>query len=419
MTQDTAWKKTVYVLVCVHLLTASGFSFVTPFLPLYVKTLGSNLGGSVALWSGLIFSAPAITMMVMAPVWGFVADRHGRKLMLVRSTVAGAVLLTCMGFVRSAEELFVLRLLQGLFTGNIAASNALVAATIPKKHAGVSFGMLRTASWVGLGLGPLFGGVIGDTVGFRQSFFVTGGVLAVASMGVLFVLKEKFVPPSGGHRRGFFSAYRFVLRTPGLRRIYSISFLHHLAKSSITPIVPLFLIALDGGAGVATVAGILFGLRAFAGAASAPFVGRVGDRVGHGRVLLLAAVGMTLLYLPQPFVQDSWQLIVLQFLSGFLAVGIIPGIGALLSGYLPEGTSGATFGLESSIGACARSLGPLIGAGVAACLGYRWVFVWVGLVYGMVVVLSLPLFGQRRGDVGEEVLRGEQVRETTNETAGG
>jgi len=386
------WKKTVYILVGIHLLTASGFSFVIPFLPLYIKTLDSHLGGSVELWSGLIFSGPAVTMMLMAPVWGYFADNHGRKLMLIRSTLAGAILLTLMGFARTVEELFVLRVLQGLLTGNIAASNALLAASIPKRHAGVSFGMLRTASWVGLGFGPLLGGFVGEMVGFSQSFFVTGGMLAVASLAVIFLLKENFEPAMSGVRKGFFDSYRYVLRTPGLMRIYRISFLHQLARSSITPIVPLFLVTLGEKNGVAIVAGLLFGLRAFAGAASAPFVGNLGDKIGHGRVLLAAAIGMTLLYIPQPFVLMPWQLIILQFFAGFLAVGIVPGIGALLSGYLPQGSSGATFGLESSISSCARSLGPLLGVGVAGVLGYRYVFVFAGIVYAVVILLSIPLY---------------------------
>lgn len=214
------WRATVRILFAVHLLTAAGFSMVIPFLPLYVKQIGIDSVGNVALWSGMIFSAPAITMMLAAPLWGWLADRYGRKLMLVRSTVAGAVLLAAMGFAQSAEQLAVLRALQGTLTGYIAASNALVAATIPHRHAGASFGFLRTGTWVGTGVGPLLGGVIGEYFGYRQSFWVTSALLAGAGLLVIFYVREQNHNSDTQKRRSFLASYRMILGTTGLPRLF-------------------------------------------------------------------------------------------------------------------------------------------------------------------------------------------------------
>jgi DHA1 family multidrug resistance protein-like MFS transporter len=159
-------------------------------------------------------------MMLAAPLWGWLADRYGRKLMLVRSTVAGAVLLAAMGFAQSAEQLAVLRALQGTLTGYIAASNALVAATIPHRHAGASFGFLRTGTWVGTGVGPLLGGVIGEYFGYRQSFWVTSALLAGAGLLVIFYVREQNHNSDTQKRRSFLASYRMILGTTGLPRLF-------------------------------------------------------------------------------------------------------------------------------------------------------------------------------------------------------
>lgn len=393
------WKSTVRILFVVHLLTGAGFNLVLPFLPLYVKELGAGSGSSVELWSGIIFSLPALAMMISAPIWGYIADRRGRKLMLIRSTMAGAVVLALMGFVQSVEQLAVLRGFQGLLTGNIAASNALVAATIPKRHVGESFGFLRTATWVGAGLGPLLGGVIGDTLGFRASFWITGGLLLLSGFLVIYMIKEQFQPRDLNIGRGILGVYGIILRAPGMLRLFSLSFLHNLARSLIFPVIPFYLIILMGTQdGVSTVTGVMMGVKAFLAAIAAIYVGRLGDRLGHGRVVVSATVLLVVLYLPQLFVNASWQLVLLQVLTGLAAVGVVPGLSALFTLYLPEGTHGATFGMEGSIDALARTIGPMLGAGIMAWWGPGWAFGAVALVYLAGTLLALPLYRKVSAD---------------------
>lgn len=142
---------------------------VFPFLPLYIKTLGVAGWGTVEFWSGMVFSAQAMTMMISAPVWGAVADRYGRKIMLARATLGGAVILVVMGFAQSAEQLALLRALQGLVTGTIPAANALVASTAPKEQTGEALGLLQTGSWIGVAVGaPLSEGLLGIPSAFGK-----------------------------------------------------------------------------------------------------------------------------------------------------------------------------------------------------------------------------------------------------------
>ena len=143
---------------------------------------------------------------------------------------------------------------------------------------------------------------------------------------------------------------------------------------------------------VATVTGLLMGLRAVAGAVTSIWVGRLGDRIGHGRVVVVAAAALFLLYIPQAFVTAPWQLVVLQTFAGIAGVGIIPGLGALISLYTPEGSSGATFGLESSVDGLARTIGPMIGAALVAFSGFSGAFLVVAAAYVVLTLVSLPLY---------------------------
>src|SRR5215204_5938834 len=123
------WRRNLYVLTLVQVLSTAGFALVFPFMPLYVQEIGIATRGSVAFWSGLAFSSQAFTMMLAAPIWGAYADRYGRKVMLVRATFGGAILLVLMGLAQNAEQLVLLRTIQGFVTGTVPAASALVAAS--------------------------------------------------------------------------------------------------------------------------------------------------------------------------------------------------------------------------------------------------------------------------------------------------
>ncbi|MCL4858075.1 MAG: MFS transporter, partial [Caldilineaceae bacterium] len=181
-----AWRRNLYVVFVVQFLSGAGFSLVFPFLPLYVKELGVASGGSVEFWAALVFSSQAVTMMVASPIWGAFADRHGRKLMLERATIGGAILLILMGFAQNAEQLVLLRTIQGLVSGVISAANALVAASTPRQHSGEALGLLQTSRWAGVSGGPLIGGLLGEAFGFRECFWITGGMLALAGVATMF-----------------------------------------------------------------------------------------------------------------------------------------------------------------------------------------------------------------------------------------
>lgn len=386
------WRRNLAVLFVVQLLSTGGFSLIFPFLPLYVREVGSASGGSVEFWSGMVFSAQALTMMLASPIWGVVADRHGRKLMLERATIGGAILLAAMGFVQNVEQLVVLRAIQGGVSGVISASNALVAANTPRQHSGYALGMINMARWVGVAGGPLVGGLLGDAFGFRQSFWITGALLGLAGLAVLFLVREEFHPVAREARVGFWAGYRALLTAPGMAGLYAMTFLRSLGLSFITPILALFVLTLHRGeSGAAALTGAIIGASALSSALSAVYLGKLGDRIGHERVLVASTLFAGLLYLPQAFVTAPWQLLLLQALTGVAVGGLVPSVAALMNLWSPGGNQGATYGLENSVQAAARTVAPLTAAAVATAVGYRGVFIGAAGVYVVILVLAVAV----------------------------
>mgnify|MGYP001824101914 CR=1 FL=1 len=184
------WKRNLYVIWFAELVAISGFAVVFPFLPFYVQDLGVTDPDQVKLWSGVVFASQAVTMAVFAPIWGSLADRYGRTLMVERAMFGGAVVLTLMGFVQNVQQLVVLRAVQGALTGTVVAATTLVASSTPRERSGYALGLLQTAVWMGASLGPLLGGIVADTWGYRAAFWVTGALLFVSGLTVWRFVEE-------------------------------------------------------------------------------------------------------------------------------------------------------------------------------------------------------------------------------------
>lgn len=387
------WRRNLVVLTVVQLLSTAGFSLIFPFLPLYVRELEIATVGSVAFWSGMIFSMQAVTMAVAAPIWGSLADRSGRKLMLARATLGAAVIITLMGFAVTVEQLVILRALQGVVSGVASATNALVAANTPREHTGAAMGTVNMSRWVGLALGPIMGGYLGEHFGFRESFWITGALLGVAGLGVVFLVREDFVPKPKSERPSFLSSYRSLISAPGMKGLYSLTFLRSMGATLITPIMALFILSLNLGVetGAAQVTGLALGAAALTSAISAVYLGRLGDKIGHNKILIGSALAAMLFNIPQIFAQEPWQMVFLQALSGIALGGLVPSTAALMNFWSPQGSQGATYGLDNSVQAAARTVAPLISAGIATWIGYRGVFAGTAVVYLLIAVVAVMI----------------------------
>lgn len=382
------WQRALVILSVAQLLSAVGFSMIFPFLPNYVESLGSSTGTSLVFWAGAVFSAQALTMMVASPLWGALADRWGRKPMVARAMFGGAVIILLMGFARSAEELTLLRAIQGLITGIGSAANALIASITPRERSGYAMGVLQTALWSGVAVGPVLGGVLADLYGFRIAFIVTAGLLVVGGLLVTLGVREEF-RPSERSGQGVLDDWQAILRTSGVAVAYSARFTATLGRGLLVPVLPLFIpLIMFGSEGVSTMIGLVIGVSSATGTASAIFLGNLGDRVGHKRVLVWSALAAAIAYVPMAFVTHPWQLLVLNAISGAAIGGVMPAISALLTGYSSQGSIGSAFGLDNSVMSASRAAAPLVGVGVASLFGYRSAFLAGSVIYFLTLIIA-------------------------------
>ena len=369
------WKRTLYVMWVAELVAIAGFSVVFPFLPYYVQELGVTNLHEVELWSGALFASQAITMAIFAPIWGTLADRFGRKLMVQRAMFGGAIILAAMGFVRSVEQLVILRAVQGMVTGTVPAAMTLVASTAPRDRSGYALGLLQMAVWAGASVGPLLGGIVADTWGYRAAFVVTGALLFLAGLTVWRLVEEDFQPverKQGNPVRELGHGLRLVIASRPLLSLFTIEICIRAAGRLVGPILPLFIQSLvPAGTRIASLTGLVSGVSAAMSAVGAVTLGRASDRLGYRRVLLTCAASVAVMYVPQYFVTTPWQLLVLQGALGLLMSGVLASTSALLANLAPEGRQGAVYGVDTSVVAAANAVGPMLGASAAAALGLR------------------------------------------------
>jgi DHA1 family multidrug resistance protein-like MFS transporter len=381
----------LFILFLAQLFTAVGFSTIFPFLPLYVEELGSSYGISVEFLAGMVFSAQAITMMIASPIWGAIADRYGRKLMVERAMFGGAIILLLMAFVRSAEELVLLRAIQGLITGTIAAANALAASVTPRHQTGYAMGLLQVGMGSGVALGPLIGGLIADQYGYNAAFYVTSALLFVAGLLVYWGVEERFEREISTSERksNLLAEWRGILTLPGVLPSYGMRFVCQLGRMLVLPIAPLFIqtLLLDSSR-LNTFTGLVVGAASATTTISSVFLGRLGDRIGHRLIIMYSALVTTGLYLLHYKVTTGWQLLALQALVGVSLGGIVPSISALLAKFTPTDKAGAVYGLDNSIDAAGRSIAPLIGSAIAIGFGLRSTFPAIAFLFLNIVIIA-------------------------------
>ncbi|NLG08987.1 MAG: multidrug efflux MFS transporter [Deinococcales bacterium] len=384
------WQRTLGVMFVAQLLASVGFSTIFPFLPNYVEHLGVRGGGSLVFWVSAVFSVQAVSMMFAAPIWGAVADRYGRKLMVVRSLIGGAVIILLMGFARSAEELTLLRLIQGLVTGVMSASSSLVASVTPRERLGYAMGLMQTANWAGVSVGPMIGGVLEFFFGYRIAFVVTAALLLLGGVLVMVRVEERFTRPESVARgvSGVWRSWGLVVRAPGVLLAYLLRFLAWLGRTMLTPFLPLFVAAIAARPEVAGLyTGLAIGLASAAGTLSGVVLGRLSDRVGSKPVLVVSAVATALFYVPLTFVTEVWQLVVLNTLVGFAVGGVLPAISAMLARLTDPSEAGTVYGLDTSIGSASRAVAPLVAGAIVTLTSapgetqYRYIFLAAGALF--------------------------------------
>ncbi len=374
------WQRTLAMMVFVQLGMNLGFTVLSPIMPLFLPTIGVTDPAAVNAWAGALASITPLLAAVASPFWGRVADRRGRKLMVLRSCIAFGVFIGLMSLVQGVWQLFFLRGMMGVFAGFNAASIALVATQAPARRLGYALGWLSTGQLVGTLIGPMVGGVIADATGsYRAPFALTSAICLLCAVSVVVLVHERFSPPrAGSSRTTMWQGFAILARSPGLVPLFVVLLLAQFAVQAVQPVVTVYVEQLAGPrAEIATMGGLAFSITGVADMMASPFLGRRSDTIGYRRVLLICLAGAALTSAPQFLLSSYWGFVAARFGLGLFIGGILPTANALVGRLAPAGERGAVYGATASAMLLGGSFGPLSGGAIAATFGVRWVFLVV------------------------------------------
>lgn len=371
------WKLNLTVLWFGQFLVMAGMTMVVPFLPLYLQELGLQDQHTVAVWSGLIFAGNFVTSFLFQPLWGGLADRYGRKIMLLRSGFGMAVVMALMGLAGNAWQLLLLRMLNGTISGFLPAAVSLISTNTPKERMGFAMGTIQSGGVAGSILGPFVGGLMVEWIGYRNIFYVTGLLLFAASLLVLLVVKEKFDKKEAARqpKQSLWASFAELRHVPQLPSLYTVTFLIQFSMLSTQPLMPLFVQQLHGkGEMLAFYSGLVSSITGFSNMLASPALGKISDRIGPERILGLCLIGSAITTIPQAFVHSIWQLFAVRFFLGLFIGGLIPSVNALIRKYTPGGMESRSYSFNSSSLSLGNMLGPIVGGVTSGFVTIQQIF---------------------------------------------
>lgn len=368
------WKKNLILVWISQFLSLCGFSLALPFAPYFIQELGIADPSRVKFYAALSASVTAVSLAFMAPVWGVLADRYGRKAMMLRANFAAVGVLTLMAFSVNVQMFIALRFLQGMFTGTINAAQTFIAGSTPEDRQGVALGSLSAAVFSGLLVGPLVGGFMADAIGYRLTFGVSGILLFVAGLVVLLAVKEEFVRPAKSAPGPLSWKERIAGLGPGAP-ILVLLFFMAAARSFDRPILPLYVQEIHGRlAGAARWTGALNGMAAVGATLSGLLLGRLSDRIAPPLIGKLSALGAGVFMVLMGVYPSFAVIFPARFFLAFCAGGLDPVFQVWLSRVTHESKRGTIFGWGVSFKAAGMALSPLLSGWIAVHLSIPMVY---------------------------------------------
>ncbi|PWC22206.1 multidrug transporter MdtG [Brenneria roseae subsp. roseae] len=388
-TEPIDWKRNLYVTWLGCFFTGAAFSLVMPFLPLYIEQLGITGHSALNMWSGIVFSITFLFSAIASPFWGRLADRKGRKLMLLRSALGMCIVMILMGWAQNIWQFLCLRAALGILGGFVPNANALIATQVPRNKSGWALGTLSTGAVSGALIGPLIGGYLADIYGLRPVFFITASVLFICFLITLLFVQERF---TSVRKKDMLSGRQVMISLKNPRLILSLfmtTLIIQVATGSVSPILTLFVRDLAGTTqNLAFISGMIAAIPGVSALLSAPRLGKLGDKIGPERVLIAMLILSVLLLIPMAFVQNPWQLGILRFLLGAADGALLPAVQTLLIYHSSNQVAGRIFSYNQSFRDIGNVTGPIIGASISATYGFRAVFIVTALIVLINVIYS-------------------------------
>ena len=387
------WKRNLFVCWFGAFITAIGLSQIAPFLPVYIKDLGVTNAHSIDIFSGVCFGITFLMSAIVSPMWAKLSDKHGRKPMLLRASFGMGLVIFLMGFSQNVYELTALRILQGAVSGYTTACITLVATQTSKKHVGWALGVLSTATVSGSLIGPLVGGYLADTIGIRNVFFVIGLLLFITFIATIIFVKEdfEFIETS---KLKFKEVWKMVPEPEIIISLFITGFILRIALYSIEPMMTQYIATLTTNTSdVILISGIAFSATGLGSILAAPALGRLSDRIGTKKIILISLIFSAIIYLPQAFVTNPFELTILRVILGFATAGIVPGINSMIKRATKKEVTARVLGVNMSFQYLGTFIGAIIGGQVGAYFGIRDIFfITTGLLLINAVIIYFKIY---------------------------
>ncbi|MGM0124628.1 multidrug resistance protein [Enterococcus sp. AZ194] len=368
------WKKNLMVAWLGCFFTGASISLVMPFIPVYVEQLGTPKN-QVELFSGLAISVTAFAAAIVAPIWGNLADRKGRKIMMIRAAAGMTITMGSLAFVPNVYWLLIMRFFNGVLSGYIPNATAMIASQAPREKSGWALGTLSTGAVAGNLIGPSMGGALAQLFGMENVFIITGSVLLITTLLTIFMVKEDFHPVEKSEMVGTKELFAKMDNVSILIGLFVTTLILQLGVTSISPILTLYIRSLSGDSGnILFVSGLIVSVAGVSAVISSPTLGKLGDKIGNHKVLLAGLVLSFFCFIPMAFVKTPFQLGVLRFILGFSTGALMPSINTLIGKITPEVGVSRIYSYNQMFSNFGQVLGPMVGSTVAHSMGYSSVF---------------------------------------------
>lgn len=362
------WRINLYTLWVTQVFSLMGFGFCLPFTPFLLQTMGIHDPIKLHYYVGLAATIPAATMAVSAPIWGMLADRYGRKLMILRAMLTAAFLLALMGLSQTVWQFLILRALQGIFSGTVTASMSFVSANTPSKRISYALGLMTSSNFLGYSLGPFFGGLLAEALGYRICFFIGGGLMLIGFFLVFLFVQED--PNSYGKtlshdtKTGWTQSFRVL--SPLVLLLLLALLLQRVVRTVFVPFIPLYVQATLGTmTGAATYTGIINGTTGLCTAIAALTITRLGDRYDKIKLSLLLTVTGLPFAAGMVMTNAIPTFLVVYSVFYFLSGGAEPIMTSAATEKTPASMRGVLFGMIGAVGSIGAMVSPMIGSFVS------------------------------------------------------
>jgi MFS transporter, DHA1 family, multidrug resistance protein len=278
------WRAVTALFATSTLLESLAIGHLTAFTPLFLRDDLRLPESDIAPWTGLLTAATFAIAFPLAPFWGALAERHSRKLIIVRSQYIEAIGYTMCAAAPDLAWFFVARLVLGLTFGNIAIVIATQSLLTPDRRMASAIAVVQAANPIAVSIGPPLGALLLPGIGVRGLLLLDGLACLVAAILITLFMPE----PPGRNRRltvlaNMRGSMEMVWRRPILRWNYLSWYLTRGAMGIIDTYLPVRIAELaprDPAPAIGLVLGIYGVLTTFA----TWLTGRFVDRIGPARM---------------------------------------------------------------------------------------------------------------------------------------